>query len=153
MAIFSAQFNNVAVTAAQDFFEINAPSGIPVCLHRVIIGQTSDTGDAQEEILRILFIRGYTTSGSGGTTPTAVDLGTTGLTYGGTVECNNTTAANTGTTTTPHADLWNVRSTFDYLPTPENRIWIPGGGRLVVNLPSAPADSLTVTGTAIFETV
>lgn len=153
MTMWSAQFNNVAVTAIQDLFELNAPTGIPVCLHRVSLFQTSDVGDAAEEILRLLFIRGFTTSGSGGTAPTAVDLGTGGATYGGTVECNNTTAAVTGTTTTPHSDGWNVRGPYDYIPTPESRIFIPGGGRLVVNLPAAPADSLTVGGVIVFETL
>lgn len=151
--IFSAQFNNVAVTAAQDLFELNAPSTGPVVVHRCIITQTSDFGDAQSEILRILAIRGYTTSGSGGSAPTAVDLGLTAATFGGTVEANNTTAASAGSPVTLHAEGWNVAGAFDYLPTPETRIWVPASGRLVFNLPSAPADSLTMSGTLIFEVV
>lgn len=152
MTMWAATFENVAVTALQDLFELNAPTNIPVCLHRVLITQHSDFGDAQAEILRVRFIRGFTTSGSGGTTPTATDLGTQGATYGGSVEANNTTPANTGTTNTPHVEAWNVATALDYMPPPEQRIWLKGGDRLVVNLPVAPNDSLSVDGTIVFET-
>lgn len=151
MPMFSGQFNGVAVAVAQDLFELNAPAGSPVCVHRCVITQTSDFGDAQEEILRVLIIRGFTTSGSAGTAPTAVDLGNTSQTFGGTVEANNTTVASAGTTAVLHSEGWNVRGAFDFLPTPETRLWIPASGRLVVNLPSAPVDSLTVSGTLVFE--
>lgn len=153
MSMYSAQFNAVAITAVQDLFELNAPSTGPVIVHRCIITQTSDVGDAAEEILRVLFIRGFTTSGSGGTTPTAAPLALDTTAFGGTVEVNNTTVASAGTTQTLHAEAWNIRGPFDFLPTPECRLWVAASGRLVVNLPSAPADSLTVSGTLIFETV
>jgi len=67
---YTAQFSAVAVTAAQDFFEITAPSGAVIRVHEWEIFQTSDFGDAQEEILRIETVRGVgsTTSGSGGVT-------------------------------------------------------------------------------------
>lgn len=149
---YSAQFNNVAVSAAQDLFEINAPSTKSVILHSVFVGQASDAGDAQAEMLRILIIAAASTSGSGGSTPTAAPLDSGDAAFGGTVEVNNTTVATGGTPITKHADCFNVQAGWVYRPTPEERIAIPGGGRLVINLP-APADSLTMSGTAIFEEI
>lgn len=150
--VFSAIFNNVAVTALQDLFEINAPSTGPVVIHRCLVSQSSDYGDAQAEGLRILAIKNFTTTGNGGAV-TAVDLGCTGATFGGTVKANSTTPAVSGTPLTLHAEAWNVQQAFDYLPTPEARIWLPPSARLVFNLPAAPADSLSVSGTLIFEQV
>ncbi len=152
MPMFTGQFNNVAVTVAQDLFEVNAPSGSALCVHGCTLFQTSDVGDAAEEILRLLWIKNASTSGSGGTNPTAVCIDNTASTFGGTVEVNNTTAATGGTPLTMRPDGWNVRGTYDFIPTPETRLWIPAAGRLVLNLPSAPADSLTVSGVITVET-
>lgn len=150
--IFSTQFNNVTVSALQDLFEVVAPSTGPVVIHRCIISQFSDYGDAQAEGARILIIRGATTTGSA-SAGTANDLGLTGATFTGSVKSNSTTPATSGTPLTLHSESWNVQQAFDYLPTPETRIWVPPSGRLVVNLPANPADALSVTGTLIFEQV
>jgi hypothetical protein len=151
MGMYSAQFNNVAVTAAQDFFELVAPSSRPIRIHAIYLSQTSDLGDAAEEILRVLLIRGHTTSGSGGSTPTPVPLRSGFVAAGTTAEANNTTAATAGSPVTCHADAFNIRGGWVYVPTPEARIEVAGGERFVVNLPSAPADSLTMNGTIVFE--
>lgn len=151
MTMFVATFTGVAMTAQQDLFEVVAPSGAPVCLHRCVITQGTELGDTGEEELQILFKRGQTTSGSGGTGPTAVDTGLTGYTFGGTIEVNNTTKASAGTILTLHSEYWNVRGSFDWLPTPEGRLWIPAGGRGTIELASTPADSITASGTLLLE--
>ena len=151
--IYTAVFENVAVTAAQDLFEINAPSAKSVIIHYAIVGQTSDVGDAQDELIRLRWIEGYTTSGSGGTAPTAVPLDKGDSAFGGIVEVNNTTVANTGTAAIKHIGLWNVRTEWIYMPTPETRIRLAGAGRLVLNMPAAPADSLSMSGTVCFEEI
>jgi hypothetical protein len=145
-------FDAVAVTAAQDLFSIVGPSLGVAIIHRCIIGQTSDFGDAQAENLRIQIIRGHTTAASGGSTATAQDLGSTGATFTN-LRVNDTTVATSGTPLTLHNEVWNVASCFDYLPTPETRIIVPNGIRCVVRLPTAPADSLTVSGTLVLELV
>jgi hypothetical protein len=151
MAMYSLQFNNVAVTAAQDFFELVAASNKPIRVHSIFISQTSDLGDAAEEILRVLLIRGHTTSGSGGSTPSAIPMRAGTAATATAFEANNTTAATGGSPVTLHADSFNIRAGWVYVPTPEARIEVAGGERFVVNLPSAPADSLTMSGTLIFE--
>ena len=61
--LYTAQFSAVAVSAAQDLFEIVAPSDAIVKIHNIRLGQTSDVGDAAEEILLIKLNSGATTSG------------------------------------------------------------------------------------------
>lgn len=151
--IYSVQFNNVAVSAAQDLFEIVAPADAAVVLHSLIVGQSSDAGDAEAELLRWLILRGHTTSGSGGSSVTPVPLAAGDAAFGGTAEANNTTAATGGTPATVHADVFNVALGIQYRPTPEERIIISPSQRLVVNLPGAPADALTMSGTAIIEEI
>lgn len=150
---YSVVFENVAVTAAQDFFEINAPSGKSVVLHSVYLSQHTELADAAEEQIRVAIITGHATSGSGGSAPTAQPLDTGDAAFGGTVEVNNTTIASTGTASTKHTDTMNVRAGWVYRPTPEERISIGGGVRLVVRLGAAPADSVSMNGTAIFEEI
>lgn len=154
MAIYSAPFNAVAVTAQQDLFELNVPSTAVVFVHALELSQSTEVGDAQEEGLNLLFKRGATTSGSGGSTVTAVPLeSTTGATYGGTVEANNTTKATAGTIVTVRPDNWNVRAPYLWLPTPEMRIPLAPGVRFTVELATTPADSITMSGCLWFEAI
>lgn len=149
--LYSAVFNAVAVTAAQDLFEVVSPADAIVIFHSIELSQSTEVGDAMEEGLNLLFKRGQTTSGTGGTAPTPVPVETGSSAFGGTVEVNNTTKASTGTIVTMKADNWNVRSPYLYLPTPEMR-WIMGPStRMTVELVAAPADSITMSGTIWFE--
>lgn len=155
--LYTVQFNAVAVTAAQDLFEILAPTDAVVKVHAWHVMQTTDVGDAAEEVLRIETVRGIgsVTSGSGGTTPTAQPIEDGDTAFGGTVEANNTTrmAAGTGTLETLEQRGWNVRIPTDVIYTPETRPVISPGNRWTLSLPAAPADSLTVTGMVILEEI
>jgi hypothetical protein len=151
--MYAATFGAVAVTAAQDVFEIAAPSTKCVVIHEIVVEQSSDAGDAQAELLRIQAIRGFTTSGSGGgsaVTPTPLENGSAAA--GSVVETNNTTVATTGTTVTLFDRAFNVQIGFFWQPTPECRIVLSPSQRLVVRIP-APADSLTMHGTMVFEEI
>ena len=55
---YSATFDNIAVTAAQDVFEIATPATTGCTLLGVFLGQTTRQGDAQAEMLRWQVIRG-----------------------------------------------------------------------------------------------
>ena len=87
--MYSATFEEVSVTAAQDLFELNAPSDAVVVVHGVTVSQSSDAGDSASEQLNVLIHRG-STSGSGGSTPTARPMEAGDAAFGGTVEANNT---------------------------------------------------------------
>lgn len=133
-----------AVTAAIDIFEILPADDKPVFLEELTIWQTTDFGDAQDEVLQVQVIVGYTTSGSGGASATVGRLLPGDSAFSGTAECHNTGLATTGTAYVVHADAWNVRAPYIWTPLPD---WTPYGSQaapLYVRLPVAPADSLTM---------
>ena len=151
--MYSATFTAVAVTAAQDLFEVVAPADSIVVIHGVEISQHTDVGDAAEEILRISIDRGAATSGSGGSSVTPAPLNFGDAAFGGTVEANNTTIASTGTIVTLHSSAWNIRMPWLWLPSPEMRIILSPSQRLTVELIAAPADSITTNGTIYLEEI
>lgn len=151
--VYTVQFNGVAVTAQQDLFEINAPSDAVVELLEFHLSQTSEVGDTQEEGLSILLKSGQTTSGSGGSAPTAVPQSLGDAAFGGTVEVNNTTKASGGTIVTHGAWAWNVRVPFDVIYTPETTKILSPGARMTVELATTPADSITMNGYAVFKEI
>jgi hypothetical protein len=151
--MYAAVFSSVAVTAQQDFFELNAPSTAIWIVHSVEITQSTDVGDAAAEGLAILHKRGATTSGSGGTAPTPTPLEQGFAAAGGSVEVNNTTKATSGTIVTLHSSNWIIQQPYLWLPTPEMRHVISPSGRYTVELATTPADSITCSGTIVFEQI
>lgn len=156
--IYTVVFDNVAVTAAQDLFELNPAADKPIRIIGLVCGQTNRVGDANEDMLRWSIVRmtgGTLTSGSGGTapTPTAVNPGDGAA--GFTAEANNTTqASTTGTTVTAHVDTFNTRVGLQYFPIPEMQISgidSSATGILVVRLLEAPSASTTFSATVWVE--
>jgi hypothetical protein len=102
----------------------------------------------------VLFARGYTVSGSGGSTMTPVTR--SGLSVAtaavSTIEINNTTVANTGTPAVLLADSFNIAAGFRYYPSQEDAIILQPSSRFVVRI-TAPADALTMNGTLVFEEI
>jgi hypothetical protein len=145
---FSAVFQAVAITAAQDLLSLLATSTTPLELTYVEIGQSSDFGDAAAENLRIRIRRGMTTVGSGGTAPAmnALNPRETLAAATATARANDTTAASGGTIVEMYEGIWNVAVPFIWMPPPELRDVCDISTRIAVNLVSTPADSLTVSG-------
>ena len=148
--IYTATFEEVAVTAVQDLFQITAPSDATVMIHSFYCSQSSDAGDSESEQLNILIHRG-STDGSGGTTITARPMQVGFPAAGSTIEVNNTTQSTEGNII--HAESWNVMAGYQYRPTPEEKVYISPSGRLIFELQTAPADSLTMSGTLVFEEI
>ena len=107
--VYATEFENVAVTAAQDFFEIAPATDKPCRLLSLELSQFSDFADAAEELLRVRVIRGHATSGSVGGTAneTPVLPGDGAASYTG--EINNTTIASTGTPVNLWSGAFNIR--------------------------------------------
>jgi hypothetical protein len=148
--MYSATFDQVGVTAAQDLFQLTAPADAVVRIHAVYISQSSDAGDAASEQLNILVHRG-STDGSGGSAPTPSPLQVGFPSAGTAIEANNTSQSTEGTNI--HTDCFNVMAGWTWIPTPETRPVISPSGRLVVELQTAPSDSLTMSGTVVFEEI
>ena len=150
--VYSVSFEGAATTAAADLFELTPAANQPIRLLGMVLGQSSDVGDAAEEVLRFEIIRGYTTSGSGGSAATPIPMKHADAAADCTAEVNNTTGANTGTAVILMADTFNIRSGY--------QIWFPpecqpeasaANTTIIVRLMAAPADSLTMSGTLFFE--
>jgi hypothetical protein len=151
--LYTAVFNNVAVSAVQDLFELVAPADSVVVLHDIHLSQNTDVGDAAEEVLRIELTSGHTTSGSGGSSVTPVPVNFGDAAFGGTCEANNTTQASAGTIVTHAVWNWNIRVGFDKVFTPECRPVLSPSRRMCLELPAAPADAVTMSGTITFEEI
>lgn len=149
--MYVATFTAISVSAAQDLFEVNAPSTAAVLIHEVRFGQITDVGDANEEQLRVSYLRGYSTSGSGGATVTPAQMFASAA-FGGTVERNNTTVASTGSPVTLLTSVWNTRTEFLHIPTPETRPVLAPSARFVVRI-TAPSAAITMDGSIVFEAV
>ena len=149
-SIHAAAFSAVTVTAAQDVFEIVAPADRMVAVREVRLGQSSDPGDAQAELVPLTIVRGHMTSGSGGAPVTPAALRSGDAAASASVERNNTTLAQDGSAATLLAEAWNVQTPYIYRPEADARIIVAPGERLVVRI-GAPADVLTVSGTLVFE--
>jgi hypothetical protein len=150
--IYAVTFEGTAVTAQVDFFELAPADDKPVRLLGLMLSQSSDLGDAAEEILRLKVIRGHATSGSGGSSATPRPVNTNDAAAGSTAETLNTTIASTGTAVDLLADTFNIRSGYQLWWTPETApMASQADGTIVVRLMAAPADSLTMSGTLYFE--
>jgi len=146
--MYTARFNT-AVTAAQDVFALTTVSPDMCVIHSIRLGQTSDPGDAQAEMLGVVIAR-VATVGSGGAavTPQPHMIGAPSATA--TMRANDTTVA--ATPTILLSDAWNVQAGWLYLPTPEERIWCSSTNKIVVTI-TAPADSLSMRGSFTFEEI
>lgn len=152
--------SGLARTVQFDAFELTPADDKPVRIIHVVIGQSSDLGDAAEEVLTLEILRGGTamTSGSGGTgsvtaqTPVAVDPvdAASGLTY----DSGNETLATFTSGVTVWREPFNIRIGFDRLFAELEQIELSqANGGAVVRI-SAPADSITWNGgTLVFEEV
>ncbi len=151
--VYSVSFEGVAVTAAQDLFEILTAAEKPIRLHHISISQSTEAGDAQSEqlILTLKRVTGAPTSGSGGSTATAIPMNPNDTAASTTNEINNTSRLSGGTSVTLMRQCFNVMAGLEIVFTPECRPTIAGATRLVVGLESTPADSITMSGTIFFE--
>lgn len=149
MTIHSAPMDALAFTTATDVFEFTVPSTARARIHQIDLHQTTDLGDAAEEVLRIGLYRGATA----GSTGTAL----TETTY---VDSNDGAAtvavvANRGTASTGGTLLgiigWNIRIPLQYIWTPEARPVFEVSTVGTFRLLAAPADSVTISGTLLWE--
>jgi hypothetical protein len=145
--VYVVPFSAVSVSAAQDLFEISPADDKPVEIVGIELGQSSDSGDAQDEQLQISIIRGHTTSGSGGSSVTPAPLNPNDAAAGFTAEVNNTTLASGGTGVLLPTSCWNVRAGYiQWWPEGVRPSAGQGNTTLVVRQ-TAPADGLTMCGT------
>lgn len=145
--MYAVVFEQVAVSAVVDFFQLTAASTCSVIIHACYISQAvSETS----EQLPILVHRG-STDGSGGASPTPSPLEEGDAAAESAAETNNTSQSTEGVFI--HAETFNVLNGWIWRPTPECRPVLSPSGRLVVELQTAPAAELTMNGVLLFEEI
>lgn len=141
-----------AVTVQADLMEITPADDKPIRILDQEIFQSSDFGDAEEEIIGLLWVRGNTSSGSGGATPTPRPVNPSDAAAGFTVETFNTSAAGSGTPVNLTRTGWNVRVPAAKTQIPEGCPEATQGNTLLVlRMGAAPADSVTIGGSVLVE--
>jgi len=142
--MYTVQFSEVAVSAQQDLFQIEALI-TPAIIHAVYISQSSDVGDASAAMVSIQLRKA--------TDAVTDDLATVQLDEGDAtqtadVAINETTELVTGQLIY-HSEVWNIALPWVWLPPPEMRINVKIGEVLCVNMNTT--DTLTMSGTIYFE--
>lgn len=151
--IYTIPIAPAALTAAQDLWAIVSNTNRSTRLAGIHLFQTSDLGDAAEEVLRVRIRSGQTSAGSGGSAPTPTPCDASDSGAGFTARINDTTQASAGTIIV-HAELgWNIRVDRDWWLPPGFTFKFDGARRWTVELPAAPADSLTIGGTLWVEEI
>lgn len=155
--LYTVAFQAVAISAKQDIFYIKPAADKPCVIEAIYlsnVGVGADAGDAQEELLdvQLLYIPATVTAGTGGTAPTPRSLLVGDAAAGFTARVNDVTtvATTTGTRYPLHADGWNVRIPYVWLPPPEHRPIVANAAAMVFRLAetgTAMADAITTNGT------
>ena len=146
--MYTLEFTDVAVTAQQDLFQIEAIT-VPAIIHAVYLSQITDVGDSAAENLSISINR-VTDDVTDDKATVQIDKGD--ATQLAEIAINETSELTTGLERI-HSEAWNIALPFVFLPTPEMRPVVEVGNAIVVNLNTTPNDSITMSGTIYFEEV
>lgn len=138
MRRYSVQVNAQAVTAAKDLVRISAPSTMVLCVLRAWVSQS---GGVTSEQNRVLLQRASDAQTGTSETPQAIEVGDPAATF--TAQTLTTDHTLTGDPIIDEGFNWV--SGYLWVPAPEDRIWVPPSGRLVLRLASAPSASKTVS--------
>jgi hypothetical protein len=155
--VYTVEFNAQDQTNADgnmDMFELRPSSsaGMEIALLGVRIFQTSEVGDAGEEMISYSILKmtgGTFTSGTGGTTPTPQPTNHTNPAAAFAADAvNDAVATTSGTTATLHSDGFNERAGLElWLPTDDAYV-LPGiaNAALLVRFNTTVADTVTWQG-------
>lgn len=153
--IFSAAFSAAAMSSAgpSDLFHITASGNARVAIKEIRLGQYSEFGDAQAELLSLLLLVGTTSAAVGSTITPRNILRHTGAPAAGTaVSAPSTTLSSTASATMMIADSWNVEAGYWLCPAPRDCIVLNPGQRAVLRM-STPNDPLSLNGTIMFQEI
>lgn len=126
-SMYSASTTLTSQTVAQDLITLTAASNVAVIVHEIQM-TTNLTADERN----VIAIHRVSAAGSGGSAATELGLDPGAPTADTAIVFGNTTQATPGTFI--RQDNWSVLVPYHYLPTPETRIFVPGGGILVCEL-------------------
>lgn len=148
--LYSVSFDNIAYTAANtdhDYFAIAPADDKPIVIEAIYVYTTTEVGDAQEEQVRWSIVRGNTTVGSGGATPTPAPINPNDTAAGFGARTSDTVPATTAGTTL-FVGTYNIRTGLEWVPPPEHRVpCAEAQTRICVRQLSTLADDASMSGT------
>ena len=148
--LYTVSFDAVSYTTANgdhDYFAVAPADDKPCVIEAIYIYTTTEVGDAQEEQVRWSIVRGNTTVGSGGATPTPAPINPNDSAASFGARTSDTTPA-TAAGTTLHVGTFNIRTGLEYVPPPEHRIPVAEAQtRLCIRQLAALADDASMSGT------
>jgi hypothetical protein len=136
--------SGIAVTTANDLMQFTVASNRPVTVCGLSVVQSSDVGDAQDEVLRVGFYRGVTAGTTGGSAGTAAAMQQGGPTPGvGSANANWTNPSTGGTLVAING--FNIRAGLEWWFPELLRPYCTNAAAIQsFRLLAAPADSLTL---------
>lgn len=152
--VYTAPFTATALTTnSQDLWCITAGSSTRVVIREIRLGQYTEFGDSQSELLSLEILTGSTAASAGSalTTPN-VQSHSGAPTATSTVVGPSTTLASTTSASRRWADVWNVAAGLLYSPLPSERIVLNPDQIMVLRM-SAPNDAMTINGTMTFQEI
>lgn len=138
-------------TLNTDLLELLPADDKPIRVLALNLHQSSDYGDAAAEIIPVTWLRGNTTTGSGGNTVTPRPCVPTDTAAGFAAESFNTTAASGGTAVPLPRHGFNVALGLERPYTPDECPETVQGTGLVLRLGASPADGLTIGGSVLVQ--
>lgn len=144
MRVYTVSLDGVSVSAAKSLIRLSAPSSMVLVILRAWLEQQAVETSEQLEVL----LQRASTNGTGSASvPEKHEVGDPVATA---TAVDNLTVEPTLTAKPLVRDSFNVLNGWVYVPVPEERIWIPPSGRLVLKLNNAPAAALTMTAGITF---
>lgn len=153
--IFTYPFSATVLSTAgnTDLWCVTGPSNGRYAVREIVLGQNSDPGDAQAEMLGVTFMSG-STAPSSGTAITGLNLNRYSTAQTPTANCSvvgpSTTLASTTSASLIRAEAFNVMGGYRYYPVPAERPILGLNQRFVVRI-TTPNDPLTVFGTLMLQ--
>jgi len=152
--VYSANFQNVVVSAAQDIFQLLTPSGSSLSILEFGVYRVSALAPGTDEILSLreaVYTGGA--DGSGGSTASISGMHAGDIASSTIVETNNTTVT-TGTESIHRVYGWDtLYSGFEKVHTPDAVAITPRLSRWALRLSAAPVAPLTLSGYVIFNQI
>lgn len=152
MYIYTASQDAQSISTAVDLFFFTLADDKIFKMLQLDLANTSDLGDANEEVLKLGFYSGVT-SGGGGSALSEIAIDDYNSITAGTAVVGQGTASTGGTLR--KVFYWNIRQAGPvWIATPETKIVArQATGTCAIRLLAAPADAVTVSAEVMWEEV
>lgn len=135
--IYTVSFDAVTISAVMDLFELTAADDKPITIRKMVI--TPDSSETNQQLkIKLRRFSGAFTSGSGGSTPTAIPVNSHDAAAGFSSETVNTTQATGGTSVLLQSESFPSQGGFEYLPDTVERPTFYQGEAFVASIEESP---------------